>query len=81
MVIKAQERIEALNMTAQGFADRHRELSEEILFGKVDKDSNLHTSVNEPTRVYETLRRAQDSSDLRSEGSQGQPSFISANDG
>jgi glycosyltransferase involved in cell wall biosynthesis len=81
MVIKAQERIEALNLTAQGFADRHRELSEEILFGKVDKDSNLHTSVNEPTRVYETLRRAQDSSDLRSEGSQGQPSFISANDG
>jgi glycosyltransferase involved in cell wall biosynthesis len=31
MVLKAQERIAAVDLTAQGFADRHRKLSEEIL--------------------------------------------------
>jgi glycosyltransferase involved in cell wall biosynthesis len=37
MVLKAQERIQAVDLTAQGFADRHRQLSEDILFGTANE--------------------------------------------
>jgi glycosyltransferase involved in cell wall biosynthesis len=36
LVSKAQERIQSADLTAQGFADRHRKLSEKLLFKEAD---------------------------------------------
>jgi hypothetical protein len=37
LVSRAQERIQSADLTAQGFADRHRKLSEKILFKDTDE--------------------------------------------
>jgi glycosyltransferase involved in cell wall biosynthesis len=39
LISKAQERIRSLDLTAQGFVDRHRKLSEKILFDAADQSA------------------------------------------